>query len=133
MSNPLDNFTAPGGDYMKFNVPGDQITGTLERIESGKNYDGDRDVPVLVMNTAGGQKKVSCENANLLRLVLEPENKAQLVPGATFTILHTGVDPAVRNMKLYTITFAGAPAAAPAAAAPVAPAPAPAPPMNPLA
>ena len=133
MSNPLDNFSAPGGDYMKFKIVGDEITGTLQRVETGKNYDGDADVPVLVMATAEGERKVSCENANLLRKVLEPGIKERLIPGATFTIRHTGVDQANRGMKLYDVLFAGVADAAPAAPqAPAAQAGV-APPPNPLA
>jgi hypothetical protein len=105
-----------GGNYKKFTVAGDSIEGQIVDLAVGKNFDGDKDVPVITIREAHGEEqRVSCENAMLYNLALA--NKDSLVIGGTVRIVHTGVSPT--RAKLYEMTFGAAPAAP--QATPVAP------------
>lgn len=102
-----------GGNYKKFTVAGDSIEGQIVDLAVGKNFDGDKDVPVITIREANGaEQRVSCENAMLYNLALT--NKDSLVIGGTVRIVHTGVSPT--RAKLYEMTVGAAPA--PVAAAP---------------
>jgi hypothetical protein len=97
-----------GGNYKKFTVAGDSIEGQIVDLAVGKNFDGDKDVPVITIREANGaEQRVSCENAMLYNLALQ--NKDSLVIGGTVRIVHTGVSPT--RAKLYEMTVGAAPAA----------------------
>jgi len=97
-----------GGNYKKFTVAGDSIEGQIVYLAVGKNFDGDKDVPVITIREANGaEQRVSCENAMLYNLALQ--NKDSLVIGGNVRIVHTGVSPT--RAKLYEMTVGAAPAA----------------------
>lgn len=116
----FDDLSPIGGSYKKFTTPGDSIEGTIIDLSVGKNFDGDRDVPVITIRQADGSEQlVSCENAMLYNLALQ--HKDVLAIGGTISIVHTGVSPT--RAKLYEMTVGAAPAApaAPQAAPTAAP------------
>jgi len=97
-----------GGNFKKFSVAGDFIEGQVVDLSVGKNFDGDKDVPVVTIREASGiEQRVSCENAMLYNLALA--NKDSLVIGGSVKIVHTGVSPS--RAKLYEMSFGAAPVA----------------------
>jgi hypothetical protein len=95
-----------GGNFKKFAVAGDSIEGQIVDLAVGKNFDGDKDVPVITIRELdGSEQRVSCENAMLYNLALT--NKGSLTIGGAVKIVHTGVSP--NRAKLYEMSFGAAP------------------------
>ena len=122
MTNPFATVPTRGsGNYIKFQTPGESVTGTVTGTRIGRNFDNDRDVPEIMLNVAGEERILGCENAVLNNWAVNNGEAiaAAASSGGTLTVKFTGQDPQSRA-KLYVCEIG---AAAPAAAAP-APAPA---------
>ncbi len=108
-----------GGDrFFKFDVQGAQIAGVVTAVGLAWNYDQTEQVPELTLNTAGGEKVVTCSNTVLYNLAYDAVEAGTLVPGVHVTITHTGM---AGRAKLFTMDLAAPMAPAVAAPAPVAP------------
>ena len=95
-----------GGRYFKFDHPGARVTGVIRQVELAWNYDQTAQVPELTLDTAEGEKIVTCSNTVLYNKTLELQD--QLLPGVTVTITHTGM---AGRAKLFDVVVGGAPVA----------------------
>jgi uncharacterized protein YhfF len=100
-------------DYIKFENPGDNATGTIVAIRAHKFDDGNV-VPQIILNTADGEKTVTAGQMQLKAMLAEKRPNV----GDHITITFTEVEKRSggKTLKKFDVQV-GATAAAPAAAA----------------
>jgi len=127
MNNPFGDIPTKGGSYLKFAMPGQSYTGIIKGTRVGRNFEETADVPEILLDVAGEEKVLACENAALHNWAVN--NGAQIAAsvGQALTVTFTGKSGQV---KLYDCQIGAA--AAPAAVAPAVAAPAAAPHAAPM-
>lgn len=87
MSDDLDWGAFESSQYMKFEEPGDSISGTITKVYPGTDYNGNP-CPVLDLNVGEGEERtVSCGQANLKAQVTAL--KPKVLDTITITFTHT--------------------------------------------
>ncbi len=120
MPNPFADIPTRGGSYVKFETPGEFVTGTIVGTRVGKNFDGDKDVPEIILNINGEEKILGCENAALHNWAVKNGEAVAASVGQPLTVTYTGK---AGQVKLYNCEIGGpaaqaAPAVQPAPAVP---------------
>lgn len=80
-TDPWDTFVT--GDWMRFETPGDTVTGELIARQTGTDYNGDP-CPQIVLATRTGAVTITAGQAHLKRLLAAARH--ELVEGATVTV-----------------------------------------------
>ena len=88
-----DQFSS-GGTFVKFDVKGSTISGTVTSVRIGTDYNGNP-CPVIDLETSDGPRTVTCGQANLRSQISELKPKV----GDDLTITYKGDEKAALGTK----------------------------------
>jgi len=93
-----------GGDYFKFETPGDTITGVVQSIKAHTWPDGSV-APQLLLSTAEGDRSVTASQFMLKQLLADTRPEI----GDTITITFTEIEPRPmgKTLKKFTVIKGG--------------------------
>ncbi|CAB5216887.1 hypothetical protein UFOVP199_2 [uncultured Caudovirales phage] len=91
-------------DFIKFENPGDTVTGTVVSIRAHQFDDG-KVVPQIILNTADGERTVTAGQVQLKALLADKRPEV----GDTLTITHTEIEKRSggKTLKHFTVAVTG--------------------------
>lgn len=91
-------------DFIKFENPGDSVTGTVVSVRAHQFDDG-KVVPQIILNTADGERTVTAGQVQLKALLADKRPEI----GEVLTITHTEVEKRSggKTLKHFTVSIAG--------------------------
>lgn len=107
-----------GGDFVKFEQPGDTITGTIQAVRKHTFADNSVAPQVLIVTDAGEEKTITAGQVQLKRALAEQRPEAG--DRITITLTQTEPRPGGKTLKHFSVQVGRAGAAPAAPAAPVA-------------